>query len=285
MESARPSLVIAAHGSRTPGWEERIVEFRDHVAESPGVMDALATVDVAYLEGGAPSIPGAVNGLLEGGCPRVLVAPLFLTASTHLAEDLPGLLGLAVPTHVRRRLKGEGHTPLPPGLPVTLLDLGPLDELLAQNVQRRLSLRAREPSEEAVVLCAYGSSIHHARWEELLGRVGERLVRCGWAWACHAYVGHVVGMSPEPTREAIARAGGVEGVRRVHVVPLLMGVGRLQSEVIASAVRDAGDEARGWRVSYEQDAILPDGDLAAHMGAVALCELGVFPTIDRGATA
>ncbi|MCB9728338.1 MAG: hypothetical protein H6744_04595 [Deltaproteobacteria bacterium] len=285
MQAQRPALLIVAHGSRAEGWLDRVREFAGHVAESPGIDAAFSTVDVACLEAVPPSIPDAVRALLASGVSRVLVAPLFLTASTHLSEDIPGLLGLPLPEHVRRRLTAEGHQPLPPGLPVTLLDLGPIERMLGANVERRLSLRSEDPSEEAVVLCAYGSTVHHERWEALMAAVRAYLMRHGYAYACHAYVGHVVSHSPAPTLQAIRKALHMAGVRRVHVVPVLLSTGAIQTTVIAAAWRAAEASEGHGRVLYEPDAILPDGDLAAHVAAVALRELGVFVAADRGANA
>jgi len=206
----------------------------------------------------------------------VLVAPLLLTMSTHLREDLPGLLGLEVPEHVRRRLLGEGQQPLAPGLPLSLLSLGPLEEILAANVMRRLSLRCDVAQSEGIVLCAYGSTLHHARWKSLLERTRDILKARGFGAIEHAFVGHVVSKSPEPTRHAIWRVGRMIGVKRVHVVPLLLGVTKLQTEVIASACDSVRQEVGSFEVVFEPDAILPDGDLAARVAATALRELGVF---------
>jgi sirohydrochlorin ferrochelatase len=276
----RPALLVSAHGSPSPGWEDAVREFAAHVGEYPGLADTLhGAPEVAFLDGAKPAIPDAVRALLFGGASRVLVAPLFLTASTHASEDLPGLLAQPVPDHVTRRLIGEGQRPLDPaqGRRVTILDLGAIDALLAANVRRRLALRSVDPSREAVVLCAYGSPIHHERWEDLLARVRRRLMLSGFSYAAHAYVGHVVGLSPAPTSEAIARAGRMAGVRRVHVVPLLLGRGELQTKVIAKGCAEAEPADRAFRIDYVPDAVLPDGDLAAHVAVTALRELGVYP--------
>ncbi len=278
MIAARPSLLIVAHGARAPAWATQVCEFVEHVRETPGVADAFGAVEAAFLEYEAPTIPDAVRALLGLGSTRILVAPLFLTVSAHLGEDLPGLLGLPVPEHVRQRLRAEGKTPLRPGLPAALLDLGPLDVLLTDNVVRRLALRSEDRGHEAVVLCAYGSALYHEAWEALLASVRARLMRAaGFGYACHAYVGHAVGNSAEPTADAIARAGHMAGIRRIHVVPLLLSVGPLQTEVIPAACERATGLDHACRIVYAADAILPDGDLAMHVGHIALEALGVFP--------
>ncbi|TNF29686.1 MAG: hypothetical protein EP329_15165 [Deltaproteobacteria bacterium] len=281
MSSARPALVIAAHGSKSEGWAAAVHAFTEDVAATPGVKDAFTAVEAAFIEHSTPRIPDAVRMALSTGCPEVLVVPLFLTVSTHVGEDLPGLLGLPVPEHVRRRLVAEGHRPLAPGLPVRIVPVGPLEDLLYNNIMRRTSLARRHPGHEAVVLCAYGSAIHHERWEELMHALRTRLMRGGFAWADHAWVGAIVGMSPQPLAQTILKAGQMAGVQRVHVVPLLMAVGNLQTLTIAAAVRDAEKRGR-LQVLYEEDAILPDGDLAAQVGFRALEALGLFPSMGTG---
>lgn len=267
--------MIAAHGSRVVGWADTLRAFGRDVADSPGVRDAFAMVDVAFIENSTPRLPDAVRVALSSGCPEVVVVPLFLTVSTHAGEDVPGLLGLPVPEHVRRRLVAEGQRPLASGLPVRLVSLGEVVDVLFKNVMRRTSLASRHPEHEAVVLCAYGSTLHHDAWEELLHALRTRLMRAGFNYACHAWVGHVVGLSPEPTARAILDAGRMAGVRRVHVIPLLMAVSNLQRQTIAAAVRDATKRGRA-QVLYAADAILPDGDLAARVAARALEALGIY---------
>ncbi|MGB0588981.1 MAG: sirohydrochlorin chelatase [Myxococcota bacterium] len=271
------ALLIAAHGSRAPGWAQRVREFAEHVGESAAGTAIFSAIEAAFLESSTPSVPDAVRSLLERGASRVLVAPLLLTMSTHLKEDLPGLLGLDVAEHVRRRLRGEGQHPLESGLPVTLLSLGALEEILAANVARRLSLRCDGVTPaEGIVLCAYGSTLHHGRWKSLLKRTQVLLKQRGFGPIEHAFVGHVVSKSPEPTRQAILRVGRVHGVERVHVVPLLLGVTALQTHVIAAACQQAKQDIGGTAIVYEPDAVLPDGDLAARVAGTALREVGVY---------
>lgn len=276
--NARPALVIVAHGSKTADWNAAVVDFARDVAASPGVGDTFATVQAAFIEGQGPRLPDVVRLNLSSGCPEVVVMPLFLTVSAHAGEDVPGLLGLPVPQHVHQRLVAEGNAPLSAGLPVRLVSPGKLEDLLLKNVLRRTSLQSHDRRHEAVVLCAYGSTIHHEAWEALLHGLRTRLMQAGFGHATHAYVGHVVGMSPGPAAQAIVDSARTAGVRRVMVVPLLISVAALQEQIIAGVVADAERRTR-LPIIYAADAILPDGDLAAHFGFAALEALGVFPMI------
>lgn len=276
-KNASPALVIAAHGSRSPDWAEAIAELTRHVAESPGVATVFSSVTAGFLEDSKPPLPDAVEAALSAGAPEVIVVPLFLTASAHQREDVPGLLGLEVPNHIRRRLVAEGHRVLPHGLPIRLAPLGEVGAILHRNVVRRVSLEVRDPSREAIVLVAYGSTIYHDEWEALMHDIRRRLLQDGYAGVAHAYVGHVAQLSPEPTYKAILHASQQAGVRRVHVVPLLMAVSELQTGPIAVACQAAFPKLAKAQVQlrYGNDAILPDGDLAARIAFVALEAVGV----------
>ena len=75
MDHVSPALIIAAHGSRAPGWAESVREFADHVAESPGVSTMFSAVEAAFLEAVPPPIPQVVSRHLKSGASSVLVAP------------------------------------------------------------------------------------------------------------------------------------------------------------------------------------------------------------------
>ncbi|HRE91458.1 MAG TPA: CbiX/SirB N-terminal domain-containing protein, partial [Myxococcota bacterium] len=279
-----PALVIAAHGSKSPAWVQAVEDFAEEVARSPGVAEVFASVATGYLESASPGLAEAVERALASS-PEVVVVPLFLTASTHQAEDVPGVLGLpTVPSHVRRRLVGEGVRVLRPGLPITLQPIGDVAEILHKNVLRRTALEVRDRSHEAVVLVAYGSSVHHDQWENLIHDVRLRLLTDGFGGISHAYCGHVVQLSPEPTYKAILAASQQAGVRKVHVVPLLMGPSDLQTGPITVACQAAHPKLAKQHVQlrYQVDAILPDGDLAARVAFYALAARGVTASALQG---
>jgi len=284
-QNRQPALVIAAHGSKSAGWVQAVKDFVEIVASSPGVAEIYASVTAGYLENASPTLADAVELPLTLGASEVIVVPLFLTASTHQAEDVPGILGISgVAPHIRRRLVAEGVRVLPPNLPIRIQSLGEVSEILHKNVLRRLSLEVRDRSHEAVVLVGYGSTIHHDQWEALMHDIRVRLLRAGFGGISHSYCGHVVQLSPEPTYKAIVEASLQAGVRRVHVVPLLMAVSELQTGPIATACVAAHPKLQKQHVQlrYAVDAILPDGDLAARVAFCALAACGVTAGVLQG---
>ena len=283
VDPLQPALVIAAHGSKSAGWADAIAALVRDVRESPGVAEVFSTVTAGFLEESQPPLADAVDVPLKAGASEAIVVPLFLTASMHQSEDVPAILGLPVPTHIRRRVIAEGHRVLPPGLPVRLQPLGDVAAILQRNVVRRTSLESRDPAREAIVIVAYGSTIFHEQWEKLMHEVRLRLLQEGWGGVAHAYCGHVAQLSPEPTYKAILHAAQQAGIRRVHVVPLLMAVSELQTGPIAVACQAALPKLGKEHVQlrYAADAILPDGDLAARIAFVGLQALGVMAPMLR----
>jgi sirohydrochlorin ferrochelatase len=282
MNALPPALVVVGHGSRSPEWISAFKSFVDEIGRTPGLKDVYASVTPAYLESAAPGLADAVLAQLALGVAEVVVVPVFLTASSHLTEDIPGILGVpGTSRHIVRRLMGEGVPVLPEGLPIRVASLGDVREVLFRNVSRRLALESRDRRHEGVVLVAYGSTIHHDRWETLLHGLRADLLGAGWAATQHAYCGHVVQLSPDPTRDAIVSVASEAGVRRVHVKPLLLARSALQTGPIAAGVAAAAEllQRRAVEVIHDGDAILPDGDLAARAGHAALHALGITPPL------
>ncbi len=277
MEPLKPALVIAAHGSKSAGWADTVLELVHHVAENAGIRDVFSTVTAGFIEESLPSLADAVEVPLKAGASEAVVVPLLLTASTHQVEDVPAILGLEGPAHVRQRLAAEGHRLLMPGWPIRIVSLGEVPAILHKNVVRRMSLEVRDPSREAVVLVGYGSSIFFEEWEKLMHEVRLCLLRDGYGGVAHAYCGHVAQLSPEPTYNAIIQASQQAGVKRVHVMPLLMAHSELQTGPIAAACQAALPKLAKAHVQlrYTGDAILPDGDLAARIAFRALEAVGV----------
>jgi len=49
-------------------------------------------VETAFLELGEPSLPDAIDRLLQKGASRIVVIPYFLTMGRHVERDLPRMV-------------------------------------------------------------------------------------------------------------------------------------------------------------------------------------------------
>lgn len=84
------ALLIVAHGSRRHESNEEVRRLSNRVKEKAG--PAFDQVMSAFLEISSPQIGSAVSDLLEEGATEIKVFPYFLTAGTHVVDDIPRLI-------------------------------------------------------------------------------------------------------------------------------------------------------------------------------------------------
>ena len=84
----RRGMLLFAHGARDTRWAEPFEAVARRVRErEPDIA-----VQLAFLEFMAPTLREAGEMLVETGCTRIDVVPLFLGAGGHVRKDLPALL-------------------------------------------------------------------------------------------------------------------------------------------------------------------------------------------------
>ena len=86
------AIVLFGHGSRDPRWAQTLQEVADRMR----VRSPQTEVHCAYLEFMQPDLPGVLQHLIEKGCTRIRIAPMFLAAGGHVLRDLPSLAQAAV---------------------------------------------------------------------------------------------------------------------------------------------------------------------------------------------
>jgi len=81
-------LLLFAHGARDPAWARPFEAIASHLrAQHPH-----GPVALAFLELMAPRLPEAVADMVQTGCRRITVVPVFLGSGGHVRRDLPVLL-------------------------------------------------------------------------------------------------------------------------------------------------------------------------------------------------
>lgn len=95
MTPSATAIVLFAHGSRDPLWRAPI----DAVAAEIQRIEPNMAVHCAFLELMSPSLPEAVDALVQSGHRCVRVMPLFLGMGRHAREDLPQLIGQLRQSH------------------------------------------------------------------------------------------------------------------------------------------------------------------------------------------
>ena len=82
----KSAILLIAHGSRRAAANADLVRLAELVrARRPAEI-----VEIAYLELADPTIPQGAARCVERGATVVKMSPFFLSAGTHIAEDLTG---------------------------------------------------------------------------------------------------------------------------------------------------------------------------------------------------
>lgn len=82
----KSAILLIAHGSRRAAANADLVKLAEQVrARRPSEI-----VEIAYLELAEPTIPQGAARCVERGATVVKMSPFFLSAGTHIAEDLTG---------------------------------------------------------------------------------------------------------------------------------------------------------------------------------------------------
>jgi sirohydrochlorin cobaltochelatase len=87
-DASKRGLLLFAHGARDTAWA---VPF-EAVLARVRTQRPDAQVALAFLELMSPDLTAAAAQLVQGGCQRVDVVPLFLGTGGHVRRDVPLLL-------------------------------------------------------------------------------------------------------------------------------------------------------------------------------------------------
>ncbi len=85
-------LLLFAHGARDPEWARPFEAVAEQVRAQASVGAQPLQVRLAFLEFMHPGLTEAAASLVDAGCKRIDVVPLFLGSGGHVRKDLPALL-------------------------------------------------------------------------------------------------------------------------------------------------------------------------------------------------
>lgn len=109
--------IVFAHGSSIESANDAVRAVASNVAQRGG----LAVVEAAFLEGGQPSLRGALASMADR-VSHVVVIPYFLTLGLHLQRDLPRLIADAQQAHPGVRIDVARPLDQHPAMVEALLD-------------------------------------------------------------------------------------------------------------------------------------------------------------------
>lgn len=188
--TAKPGLLLIAHGSPSATWNGPVMERGKEVARAALETGRFAAVRMALMEFAEPKIPTALAELEAAGCSRIIAVPLFVMPTGHTHFDVPATLGLY--SFGRSEEHAEEHgMPARCAVPITLTGTMSEDErLLPQYALDEVEKLSKSASEEAIVLLAHGDPDHELLCERVMRRIASYCcARTGIEYADWAYVG------------------------------------------------------------------------------------------------
>ncbi len=258
LQQGKTGVLLISHGSHSENWREMLQDIehavRDEVLESGEITE----IRSAFMEYTEPSIATQLKQFDHEGYTDVILVPLLLTVSSHSFDDIPTIAGQKQDHMTTETLGLEGIEIYTPKAQVTIAPLLDFPSVLAKNVARRTLQMSEVPTDEGIVLVAYGSEQYDEEWKQLLDRV-SREVKSETGVDCSEYswCGHIARYKSEPTEAAIRKV--LQEKQRAIVIPVLVAVDEtFQGKIIGGAIKNVDETDR---IAYRHDAILPDENI------------------------
>jgi len=262
--AADPGLLLVAHGSPRPEWNEPVLDLGRRVAEEALKGGRFKVVRTAMLEAAQPNIPTAVAELEAAGCDRIVAVPLFIAPSGHSLYDVPAALGILSSPEMNASLAAEGLKAARPKVPVVLTQTLDEGHLLPDYACQQVRSLSRSPTDEAVVVLVHGDSEHQPHIDRLLRRVatrccGETGIRDGdWAY---------VGVGQEYTTNGVAAIRAAAG-RKPRVLVVGLYLSSTAKSFHERALQTWRQQQPGYDPFHGKDVVFSEAALVDQLGLV-----------------
>lgn len=261
--TATTGILLVNHGSRSPAWRNLLLDVHAEVADRLLEIPGVGAVRTGFMEYTEPSIATQLKAFDAAGIERIIVIPLLLTISDHSFDDIPAICGMVDDPALIARLESEGIEVYSSAARLEVSPLLDFSGLVQRNTVRRVNEMLGDraglgDTSHGLVLVGYGSAEFNDDWDRFFTSIRDHVEReLGIAASAHAWCGHLVNYSRQPTMSAIESM--LERTERVVVVPILVAYDPMfQDKIIGRAVaRSAAPE----RVVYRPDSILPEPEV------------------------
>ncbi len=270
--AAKTGILLINHGSRSPAWRRLLLDVHREVADDLLAIPGVGQVRTAFMEYTEPSIATQLRAFDRDGIEEVIVIPLLLTISDHSYDDIPAICGLSDDAERIAELEAEKIEIYSPRARLDFAPLLDFSGLVQRNTARRVNaiLGRRNGSDDeashGLVLVGYGSAEFNDDWDRFFSEIrGYAEQELGIAESAHAWCGHLVSYSRQPTIDAIESV--LETTDRVILLPVLIAYDPMfQDKIIGRAAsRCAAPE----RVLYRPDSILPEPEVGRWVVEIA----------------
>lgn len=262
--AAKTGVLLVSHGSRSPAWRRLLLDVHREAGDDLLAIEGVGAVRTAFMEYTEPSIATQLRAFDEDGYESVIVVPLLLTISDHSYDDIPAICGRSDDAEKIAELEAEKIEIYAAQADLDFAPLIDFSGLVQRNVARRVrAITGRRPEDGSdqsfgLLLVGYGSAEFDDEWNRFFMEVRSSMeIELGIAHTAHAWCGHLVNYSREPTMNAIDAL--LQRVDRVVVIPVFVAYDPMfQEKIIGRAVERCGSSGR---VLYRRDSILPDPEV------------------------
>jgi len=261
--SATTGIVLVNHGSRSAAWRKLLLDVHREVGERLLRIPGVAQVRTAFMEYTEPSIATQLRALDDAGMDRVIVIPLLLTISDHSFDDIPAICGQSDDPAILSELAAEKIEVYSPRARLDFAPLLDFSGLVQGNTARRVSAILGssglvDASDCGLVLVGYGSADFNDEWNRFFSGIRRHAeLELGITETAHAWCGHLVSYSRQPTMDAIESL--LDRTDRVILLPVLIAYDPMfQDKIIGRAATRC---SRPDRVLYRADSILPEPEV------------------------
>jgi sirohydrochlorin cobaltochelatase len=98
------AIILFAHGARDPEWANPLRRVQAAIRQRANEV----TVELAFLEFMAPTLPECVAALVNRGAAEIVVMPMFIAQGGHLKREVPEMLALLRSTYPEVRFSLGG---------------------------------------------------------------------------------------------------------------------------------------------------------------------------------
>lgn len=252
-------VLLVNHGSHSKLWRDMLLDVQKKTEDKILANPKISKVLTGYMEYNGPSIADQLKKFDKEGYDEIIIVPLFLTVSSHTESDIQNIVGVKKNPDVIADLKEENIEIYSPKARVIITPLLDFPNLLKKNIARRYKALNNGNTNNGLVLVAYGSTPYNQQWIELIEDIGKYMkINAGVENISYAWCGHIVNYSTEPTTNAINQILEMED--HAVVIPVLVAIDSdFQNDIIQTGVNLVKNHEA--KVSYKQDAILPDDNL------------------------
>lgn len=259
MTQQKIGLLLVNHGSHSETWRKALTDLETRICEPVLSGSIIEDARTAFMEYTEPSIATRMKEFDREGFTDVIIVPIFLTISSHSADDIPTILGQKGNAEDVEALKAENIECYTPTAKVHVTPLLDFSNTLQKNVLRRCRELSSRPEKEGLVLIGYGDEAYDQEWSDLFGKVAEHVKQyIGISEYSYGWCGHLVHYSPQETTKTINAV--LKKRDTAIVIPVLVAYDEMfQKNIIGRGIEKV--EGHQEKVLYKADSILPDANI------------------------